>query len=167
MFVWQSLLDARVLLQTCYTWLLMYLRWQVSYLVFQHPYLPIYSYFPLHIFIYYPLINYILFFCLGCEAGMKQLFVHVNADNKPAQDLYKKAGFQVNCFTFLDLCNCCIIVYLWVGDLFLLHFHHSNVWHCCYTHWLYLANHVPLWPLLLRKTPLFPNLNSLNLSHFA
>ncbi|KAL8527352.1 hypothetical protein ACS0TY_005281 [Phlomoides rotata] len=27
-------------------------------------------------------------------AGMKQLFVHVNADNKPAQDLYKKAGFQ-------------------------------------------------------------------------
>ncbi|KAH6814289.1 hypothetical protein C2S51_023307 [Perilla frutescens var. frutescens] len=28
-------------------------------------------------------------------AGMKQLFVHVNADNKPAQDLYKKIGFEV------------------------------------------------------------------------
>ncbi|KAL6506178.1 hypothetical protein OROGR_024359 [Orobanche gracilis] len=25
---------------------------------------------------------------------MKQLFVHVNADNKPAQDLYKKTGFK-------------------------------------------------------------------------
>ncbi|KAL8527353.1 hypothetical protein ACS0TY_005281 [Phlomoides rotata] len=45
-------------------------------------------------------------------AGMKQLFVHVNADNKPAQDLYKKAGFQVNCFTFLDFCYCCCILYL-------------------------------------------------------
>lgn len=28
-------------------------------------------------------------------AGMKQLFVHVNADNKPAEDLYKKIGFKV------------------------------------------------------------------------
>ncbi|GER40672.1 acyl-CoA N-acyltransferases super family protein [Striga asiatica] len=28
-------------------------------------------------------------------AGMKQLFVHVNADNKPARDLYKKTGFKV------------------------------------------------------------------------
>ncbi|KAL0389263.1 UNVERIFIED_CONTAM: hypothetical protein Scaly_0283400 [Sesamum calycinum] len=28
-------------------------------------------------------------------AGMKQLFVHVNADNKPAQDLYIKTGFKV------------------------------------------------------------------------
>ncbi|KAG8388920.1 hypothetical protein BUALT_Bualt02G0175400 [Buddleja alternifolia] len=28
-------------------------------------------------------------------AGMKQLFVHVNADNKPAQDLYEKTGFKV------------------------------------------------------------------------
>lgn len=27
--------------------------------------------------------------------GMKQLFVHVNVDNKPAQELYKKAGFKV------------------------------------------------------------------------
>lgn len=27
--------------------------------------------------------------------GMKQLFVHVNADNKPAQELYKKTGFKV------------------------------------------------------------------------
>ncbi|KAL6564880.1 hypothetical protein OROMI_016330 [Orobanche minor] len=32
---------------------------------------------------------------------MKQLFVHVNADNKPAQDLYKKTGFKVNCLTCL------------------------------------------------------------------
>ncbi|XAR51059.1 hypothetical protein NMG60_11005580 [Bertholletia excelsa] len=28
-------------------------------------------------------------------AGMKQLYVHVNADNKPAQELYKKTGFKV------------------------------------------------------------------------
>ncbi|CAL5354050.1 unnamed protein product [Camellia sinensis] len=28
-------------------------------------------------------------------AGMKQLFVHVNADNKPAQELYKKTGFKI------------------------------------------------------------------------
>ncbi|KAA8550077.1 hypothetical protein F0562_001761 [Nyssa sinensis] len=28
-------------------------------------------------------------------AGMKQLYVHVNADNKPAQELYKKSGFKV------------------------------------------------------------------------
>lgn len=27
--------------------------------------------------------------------GMKQLFVHVNVDNKPAQELYKKTGFKV------------------------------------------------------------------------
>lgn len=27
--------------------------------------------------------------------GMKQLFVHVNLDNKPAQELYRKTGFQV------------------------------------------------------------------------
>ncbi|KAL3828674.1 hypothetical protein ACJIZ3_017476 [Penstemon smallii] len=28
-------------------------------------------------------------------SGMKQLFVHVNSENKPAQDLYKKTGFKV------------------------------------------------------------------------
>ncbi|XP_052177073.1 uncharacterized protein LOC127791236 isoform X8 [Diospyros lotus] len=28
-------------------------------------------------------------------AGMNQLFVHVNADNKPAQELYKKTGFKI------------------------------------------------------------------------
>lgn len=28
-------------------------------------------------------------------SGMKQLFVHVNADNKPAQELYKKSGFKI------------------------------------------------------------------------
>ncbi|KAL7151964.1 hypothetical protein ABFS83_04G066900 [Erythranthe nasuta] len=28
-------------------------------------------------------------------AGVTQLFVHVNADNNPAQDLYKKTGFKV------------------------------------------------------------------------
>ncbi|KAG5517272.1 hypothetical protein RHGRI_037881 [Rhododendron griersonianum] len=28
-------------------------------------------------------------------SGMKQLFVHVNADNKPAQELYKKTGFKI------------------------------------------------------------------------
>ncbi|XP_057483226.1 GCN5-related N-acetyltransferase 6, chloroplastic-like isoform X2 [Actinidia eriantha] len=28
-------------------------------------------------------------------AGMKQLFVHVNADNLPAQELYKKTGFKI------------------------------------------------------------------------
>ncbi|XP_073141324.1 GCN5-related N-acetyltransferase 6, chloroplastic-like isoform X3 [Henckelia pumila] len=28
-------------------------------------------------------------------SGMKQLFVHVNADNRPAQDLYRKTGFKV------------------------------------------------------------------------
>ncbi|KAK6164042.1 hypothetical protein DH2020_000906 [Rehmannia glutinosa] len=28
-------------------------------------------------------------------AGLKQLFVHVNADNKPALELYKKTGFKV------------------------------------------------------------------------
>lgn len=28
-------------------------------------------------------------------SGMKQLFVHVNADNTPAQDLYRKTGFKV------------------------------------------------------------------------
>lgn len=27
--------------------------------------------------------------------GLKQLFVHVNVDNKPAQELYKKAGFKM------------------------------------------------------------------------
>ena len=27
--------------------------------------------------------------------GMKQLYVHVNADNKGAQELYSKAGFKV------------------------------------------------------------------------
>ncbi|XP_073271208.1 GCN5-related N-acetyltransferase 6, chloroplastic-like isoform X2 [Primulina huaijiensis] len=27
-------------------------------------------------------------------SGMKQLFVHVNADNRPAQDLYRKTGFK-------------------------------------------------------------------------
>ncbi|KAK4419662.1 hypothetical protein Salat_2379100 [Sesamum alatum] len=32
---------------------------------------------------------------VAMTAGMKQLFVHVNADNKPAQDLYIKTGFQV------------------------------------------------------------------------
>ncbi|KAL3530095.1 hypothetical protein ACH5RR_009417 [Cinchona calisaya] len=29
------------------------------------------------------------------SAGMKQLFVHVNADNVPAQELYKKTGFKI------------------------------------------------------------------------
>ncbi|KAL0419472.1 UNVERIFIED_CONTAM: hypothetical protein Sradi_1360700 [Sesamum radiatum] len=29
------------------------------------------------------------------QPGMKQLFVHVNADNKPAQDLYIKTGFKM------------------------------------------------------------------------
>ncbi|KAI8525930.1 hypothetical protein RHMOL_Rhmol13G0269000 [Rhododendron molle] len=28
-------------------------------------------------------------------SGMKQLFVHVNADNKPAQQLYQKTGFKI------------------------------------------------------------------------
>ncbi|KAG9444255.1 hypothetical protein H6P81_015595 [Aristolochia fimbriata] len=32
---------------------------------------------------------------MAISAGMKQLFVHVNVDNKPAQALYSKAGFQV------------------------------------------------------------------------
>ncbi|KAI5673846.1 hypothetical protein M9H77_14210 [Catharanthus roseus] len=27
--------------------------------------------------------------------GIKQLFVHVNAENKPAQELYKKTGFKI------------------------------------------------------------------------
>ncbi|KAK9280715.1 hypothetical protein L1049_014413 [Liquidambar formosana] len=31
---------------------------------------------------------------VGTLMGMKQLFVHVNADNKPAKELYKKAGFK-------------------------------------------------------------------------
>ncbi|KAK3003854.1 hypothetical protein RJ639_019523, partial [Escallonia herrerae] len=31
---------------------------------------------------------------VATSAGMKQLFVHVNADNKPAQDLYRKTGFK-------------------------------------------------------------------------
>lgn len=31
---------------------------------------------------------------LATLAGMRQLFVHVNADNKPAQDLYTKTGFE-------------------------------------------------------------------------
>lgn len=36
------------------------------------------------------------FFCLLVSlTGMKQLFVHVNLDNKPAQELYGKTGFQV------------------------------------------------------------------------
>lgn len=30
---------------------------------------------------------------------MKQLFVHVNVDNKPAQELYKKTGFKVGTWT--------------------------------------------------------------------
>ncbi|KAK3023685.1 hypothetical protein RJ639_044295, partial [Escallonia herrerae] len=30
---------------------------------------------------------------VATSAGMKQLFVHVNADNKPARDLYRKTGF--------------------------------------------------------------------------
>lgn len=29
------------------------------------------------------------------QAGLKHLFVHVNADNMPAQELYKKTGFKV------------------------------------------------------------------------
>ncbi|XP_047938612.1 uncharacterized protein LOC125186304 isoform X2 [Salvia hispanica] len=32
---------------------------------------------------------------VATTAGMKQLFVHVNADNNSAQDLYKKIGFEV------------------------------------------------------------------------
>ncbi|KAL3621940.1 hypothetical protein CASFOL_034136 [Castilleja foliolosa] len=32
---------------------------------------------------------------VAMTSGMKQLFVHVNADNKPAQDLYNKTGFKV------------------------------------------------------------------------
>ncbi|GFP97078.1 hypothetical protein PHJA_001851900 [Phtheirospermum japonicum] len=36
---------------------------------------------------------------VAMTAGMKQLFVHVNADNKPAQDLYNKTGFKVNRLT--------------------------------------------------------------------
>ncbi|XP_068658345.1 GCN5-related N-acetyltransferase 6, chloroplastic-like isoform X3 [Aristolochia californica] len=32
---------------------------------------------------------------MAISTGMKQLFVHVNIDNKPAQELYRKAGFQV------------------------------------------------------------------------
>ncbi|XP_058107533.1 GCN5-related N-acetyltransferase 6, chloroplastic-like isoform X3 [Magnolia sinica] len=32
---------------------------------------------------------------VAISAGMKQLFVHVNADNKPAQELYRKTGFEV------------------------------------------------------------------------
>ncbi|RVW35325.1 hypothetical protein CK203_046436 [Vitis vinifera] len=32
---------------------------------------------------------------VASSAGMKQLFVHVNADNKPAQELYKRTGFKV------------------------------------------------------------------------
>ncbi|KAF5183320.1 Acyl-CoA N-acyltransferases (NAT) superfamily protein [Thalictrum thalictroides] len=32
---------------------------------------------------------------LATLAGMKQLFVHVNADNKPARDLYNKTGFEM------------------------------------------------------------------------
>lgn len=32
---------------------------------------------------------------IGLLVGMKQLFVHVNADNKPAQELYKRTGFKV------------------------------------------------------------------------
>lgn len=36
-----------------------------------------------------------LFFLVMRRTGMKHLFVHVNADNKPAQELYKKTGFKV------------------------------------------------------------------------
>lgn len=32
---------------------------------------------------------------VASSAGMKQLFVHVNADNKPAQELYKRTGFKI------------------------------------------------------------------------
>ncbi|XP_075512080.1 GCN5-related N-acetyltransferase 6, chloroplastic-like isoform X2 [Primulina tabacum] len=32
---------------------------------------------------------------VAIASGMKQLFVHVNADNRPAQDLYRKTGFKV------------------------------------------------------------------------
>lgn len=37
----------------------------------------------------------ILHLYLGDATGMKQLFVHVSADNTIAQNLYKKTGFQV------------------------------------------------------------------------
>lgn len=32
---------------------------------------------------------------MATSEGMKQLFVHVNADNKPAQELYRKTGFKI------------------------------------------------------------------------
>ncbi|KAJ6790691.1 Uncharacterized protein M6B38_247570 [Iris pallida] len=32
---------------------------------------------------------------IATSSGMKQLFVHVNVENQPAQDLYKKTGFEV------------------------------------------------------------------------
>ncbi|XP_078445128.1 GCN5-related N-acetyltransferase 6, chloroplastic-like [Wolffia australiana] len=32
---------------------------------------------------------------VAASSGMKQLFVHVNADNTPAQELYRKVGFEV------------------------------------------------------------------------
>ncbi|KAM7528259.1 hypothetical protein LguiB_031669 [Lonicera macranthoides] len=32
---------------------------------------------------------------VAISTGMKHLFVHVNADNKPAQELYKKTGFEI------------------------------------------------------------------------
>ncbi|XP_042513285.1 uncharacterized protein LOC122088175 [Macadamia integrifolia] len=32
---------------------------------------------------------------IASTAGMKQLYVHVNADNTPAQELYRKIGFEV------------------------------------------------------------------------
>ncbi|KAJ4978807.1 hypothetical protein NE237_009587 [Protea cynaroides] len=32
---------------------------------------------------------------VASAAGMKQLYVHVNADNKPAQELYRKTGFEM------------------------------------------------------------------------
>ncbi|CAI9106115.1 OLC1v1005183C1 [Oldenlandia corymbosa var. corymbosa] len=32
---------------------------------------------------------------VATTTGLKQLFVHVNADNKPAQELYEKTGFKI------------------------------------------------------------------------
>ncbi|KAI3984271.1 hypothetical protein MKX01_011225 [Papaver californicum] len=32
---------------------------------------------------------------LATATGMKQLFVHVNCDNNPAQELYRKVGFEM------------------------------------------------------------------------
>lgn len=45
----------------------------------------------------------------GVTTGMKQLFCHVNLDNKPAQELYRKTGFKVwplkTTLNFFEVCS--------------------------------------------------------------